>query len=139
MIKVHAQIQKIFSGGDHLQTRGGPTNFTIAKTHMFENRGGQNPLSLPPLDPPMKLKDILTSSVLSHSRRKMLTQSDLSYVLSKKLLNPFSETYILICMKVNFCCNHPKIQIKMYFHEEICQKSEDGMTNSVDPDQTAPL
>ena len=26
--------------GDHPQTRGGPTNFTIAKKHILENRGG---------------------------------------------------------------------------------------------------
>ena len=37
----HARMQKIFSGGGgHLKTRGGPTNFTIAKTHILENRGG---------------------------------------------------------------------------------------------------
>ena len=28
---------------------------------------------------------------------------------------------------------------KRYFHEQICPKGADGMTNSVDPDQTAPL
>ena len=38
-------------GEDHLQTRGGPKKFTIAKTHILENRGGGgelNPLSPPP-------------------------------------------------------------------------------------------
>ena len=29
--------RKFFSGGDQLQTRGGPTNFTIAKTYILEN------------------------------------------------------------------------------------------------------
>ena len=37
------------------------------------------------------------------------------------------------------CCNHAKIQIKMSFHREIYLKGADGMANSVDPDQTAPL
>ena len=43
----HALIQNIFSGGGggggmgiQLQTRSGPTNFTIAKTRVLENRGG---------------------------------------------------------------------------------------------------
>ena len=39
----------------------------------------------------------------------------------------------------NVCCNHPKIQTMRPFHEEICPKGADGMANSVDPDQTAPL
>ena len=34
-------------GGGHLQTRGGPTNFTIAKTHNLENRGGGTGPSIP--------------------------------------------------------------------------------------------
>ena len=43
-------------GGDHPQTRGGPTNFTIAKTNPYfgKSRWGLNPLSPPPLDLPMK-------------------------------------------------------------------------------------
>ena len=38
----------------------------------------------------------------------------------------------------NVRCNQAKIQTKMSFHREICQKSANRMTNSVDPDQTAP-
>ena len=36
-------------------------------------------------------------------------------------------------------CNHAKIQTKTSFHREICPKGANRMTNSVDPDQTAPL
>ena len=32
-----------------------------------------------------------------------------------------------------------KQKFLMSFHREICPKDADGMTNSVDPDQTAPL
>ena len=39
----------------------------------------------------------------------------------------------------NICCNHTKIQIKMSFQSDICPKGADGMANSVDPDQTAPI
>ena len=40
---VYRQMQKIFSGwgGDHLQNRGVPTNFTITKAHILENQGGR--------------------------------------------------------------------------------------------------
>ena len=34
-----------------------------------------------------------------------------------------------------FCCNLSKVQIKRSFDRKYCA---DGMTNSVDPDQTAP-
>ena len=45
-------VQHPWEWGDHLQTRGGPKNFTLAKTHILENRGvgGLNPY--PPLDQP---------------------------------------------------------------------------------------
>ena len=36
------------------------------------------------------------------------------------------------------CCYHPKITRWLY-HRVMCPKSADGMANSVDPDQTAPL
>ena len=39
----------------------------------------------------------------------------------------------------NVCCNHSKIQTMRHFHGEICPKGADGMANSEDPDQTAPL
>ena len=42
---------------DHLPTRGGPTNFIIAKTHILENQGGTEPL-IPPLNPPMFLEKV---------------------------------------------------------------------------------
>ena len=35
-----------------------------------------------------------------------------------------------------FCCNHPRIRTRC--HREMCPKDVDGMTNSVEPDQTAP-
>ena len=38
----------------------------------------------------------------------------------------------------NVCCNHPIIQTKRSFHDEICLKVVYGMANSVDPDQTPP-
>ena len=37
-----------------------------------------------------------------------------------------------------FCCNLSKVQIKRSFDRKYCAQSADGMTNSVDPDQTAP-
>ena len=36
-------------------------------------------------------------------------------------------------------CNHPKIQTKWLYHRVMHSKDADGMANSVDPDQTAPL
>ena len=41
-----------FLRGDHLQTRGGPTNFTIAKPIFWKIEGGTEP-PISPLDPPM--------------------------------------------------------------------------------------
>ena len=38
-----------------------------------------------------------------------------------------------------FFDNPAKIQTKTFFHREMCPKGVDGMANSVDPDQTAPL
>ena len=38
-----------------------------------------------------------------------------------------------------FCCNLSKVQIKKSFDRKNCAQSADGMTNSVDSDQTAPL
>ena len=38
-----------------------------------------------------------------------------------------------------FCCNVSKVQILRSFHRKYFVQSADGMTNSVDPDQTAPL
>ena len=37
------------------------------------------------------------------------------------------------------CCNHPKIVTMCFYHRITCQEDADGMANSVDPDQTAPL
>ena len=37
------------------------------------------------------------------------------------------------------CCNHTKIQIKWPNQRGFCPKYADGMANSEDPDQTAPL
>ena len=36
-----------------------------------------------------------------------------------------------------FWCNLSKVQIKRSFDRKYCAQSADGMTNSVDPDQTA--
>ena len=37
------------------------------------------------------------------------------------------------------CCNHPKIRTKWLYKWEMCPKDIDGIADSVDPDQTAPL
>ena len=37
------------------------------------------------------------------------------------------------------CCNHPKIWTRWLYQRVIHPKYADGMANSVDPDQTAPL
>ena len=37
------------------------------------------------------------------------------------------------------CCNQPKIQIKRPNLRVFCQKDANGIANSEDPDQTAPL
>ena len=39
----------------------------------------------------------------------------------------------------NFCCNLPKIQTKRQNFRIFRQKDTNGMANSEDPDQTAPL
>ena len=39
----------------------------------------------------------------------------------------------------NICCNHSKIWIMWLYHRVMCPDDADGMANSVDPDQTAPL
>ena len=36
------------------------------------------------------------------------------------------------------CCNHPKIGTVLFYYRVIGPKYAIGMTNSVDPDQTAP-
>ena len=37
------------------------------------------------------------------------------------------------------CCNHSKIWNMWLYHRVMCPNDADGMANSVDPDQTAPL
>ena len=37
------------------------------------------------------------------------------------------------------CCNHPKSWKRWLYHGVMCPKGADGMANSVDPDQIAPL
>ena len=37
------------------------------------------------------------------------------------------------------CCNLPKIQTKRQNPRVLCQNGADGIANSEDPDQTAPL
>ena len=39
----------------------------------------------------------------------------------------------------NICCNHSKIWTMWLYHGVISPNDADGMANSVDPDQTAPL
>ena len=39
----------------------------------------------------------------------------------------------------NICCNHSKIWTKWLYHRVMSPNDADGMANSVDPDQTAPL
>ena len=38
-----------------------------------------------------------------------------------------------------FCCKLPKIQTKAPNLKELCQKDAEGIANSEDSDQTAPL
>ena len=38
-----------------------------------------------------------------------------------------------------FCCNHPKTGKKRFYHRVMDPKDVDRITNSEDPDQTAPL
>ena len=38
-----------------------------------------------------------------------------------------------------FCCNHSKIWTTWLYHRVMIPNDADGMANSVDPDQTAPL
>ena len=58
------------------------------------------------------------------------------YVLLKQLLYrkfpKYSDTQ-------NICCNHPKIRTTWLYNWEKCPKHVDGIANSVDPDQSAPL
>ena len=37
------------------------------------------------------------------------------------------------------CCNHPKFLTMWLYHRVMSPNDADGMANSVDPDQTAPL
>ena len=37
------------------------------------------------------------------------------------------------------CCNHSKIWTMWLYHRVMSPKDADGMANSVDPDQTAPV
>ena len=39
----------------------------------------------------------------------------------------------------NICCNHSKIWTMWLYHRVMSPNDADGMANSVDPDQTAPL
>ena len=39
----------------------------------------------------------------------------------------------------NICGKHPKIQTRWFYRKVMHPKDADGMTNSVDPDKTAPL
>ena len=39
----------------------------------------------------------------------------------------------------NICCNHSKVWTMWLYHTLMSPNDADGMANSVDPDQTAPL
>ena len=39
----------------------------------------------------------------------------------------------------NICCNHSKVWTMWLYHRLMSPNDADGMANSVDPDQTAPL
>ena len=62
-VNVMCRSGNFLMGGDKLQTRAGPKNFTIAKANILENRGGTGPLPLihTPLEPPMYVTIILFS------------------------------------------------------------------------------
>ena len=64
--------------------------------------------------------------------------SELSCALTLSLFHGYRKTPNFSDAQ-NVWCNHPKIQTKVFFRREICPKGADGMANSVDPDQTAPL
>ena len=50
---------------------------------------------------------------------------------------PTIKFLIFGCKKL--CCNSPKIQTKRPNLKVFCQKHANGIANSEDPDQTAPL
>ena len=50
----------------------------------------------------------------------------------------YSKTHENSNTRKKYCYN-PKIWHTWIFHREICPNDEDGMANSVDPDQTVPL
>ena len=39
----------------------------------------------------------------------------------------------------NICCNHPEMLTMRLYHRLMLLRDADGIANSVDPDQTAPL
>ena len=49
-----------------------------------------------------------------------------------------SVKYLKIWTPKN-CCNYPKILTRWLYHRVMYPKEADGVANSVDPDQTAPL
>ena len=46
---------------------------------------------------------------------------------------------IKIFWRLKKCCNYPKHLVKWFYSRVMCPKDADRMTNSVDPDQTAPV
>ena len=57
-------------------------------------------------------------------------------------LNHDSFVFIIKILKFRtpkICCNHPKSLTKLIFHRVMHRKDAEGIANSVDSDQTAPL
>ena len=51
----------------------------------------------------------------------------------------FSAELSGITKNCQYCCNYPKIRTGLFKHTTKHKKNVEGMANSVDPDQTAPL
>ena len=51
----------------------------------------------------------------------------------------FFYTFCKLLFRTRNCFKHPKTQTKRFYHEIIPVKDTDGIANSEDPDQTAPL
>ena len=74
-------------------------------------------------------KSKISSQVTNNT---VVSTDPLSALQNYRKVPKFSDTR-------NFCCNLPKIQTKRQNLRVFCQKDANGIANSEDPDQTAPL
>ena len=56
-----------------------------------------------------------------------------------ELYAAFTAKFLNFQMPNKLCCNQPEFQANRPNHSLICGKIANGMSNSEDPDQTAPL